>query len=822
MIKSNLIILLISIYFSSFCDSQERKTDNHKDIILLDDTETKSLFPLKNMIGDSRIVMLGEADHYSGNVTEAKIQVMKFLYQEMGFDIIAFESGFYDLKKAAADIEQGNSVKLALAKSIFPIWINTKEFLPFIEFVKKNKKDLLISGFDSQFSGEYVFESLEDDLKAFIKDDVSTGIIDSWISQVETMADHYEFVDDSIHFNLFCEQNTKIQKTLLSSKSQLSDKFDEIDFLVQLLENIKSMASDYYYNKTGIKAEEEWEAKDSNVRDKLMAENLIFLANKYPDKKIMCWGATAHFANKIWMLDQEELKKFVPMGSYLKRQIGDDKVYILAFTALKDMKQDQHPIEQEFITKNASYGILNLKASNENNYFASHCLGLNKSPINGDWKEVLDGLFFLDTITKSTPHLLSLKFNTNDTFQQDTSINEQTDKNDLNINRQNVFVYQLIQSKSNNLIIKTSKVEDVKTKQGIPFVNIGIRESLIGTSTDVNGNFTIKIPKQFYADTVTISCIGYQTERIAVKNLSNHKSIALTPAIENLNEVTIQAEHLTAELIMKRVIEHIEQNYIQSPYSQLRLYRQRIRNPSDRKFYLYEELRNVYDDNGYNSVPMFPISYDGYKESRQGRQAVIDTISGHVDDFINKSTSIRGFIGISDVIDVRHNNFLNKSNLSKYEFELQQSVSSKKGDQFIISFHAKNPKFRTTAKLVPVNYSGTITINTDDYAIVHINSTVIQDKEKKLLSSQYPVCESEKVWFEKEIISYKKNGKYYYLDKLYHSSNWELNNKGFIEIHGLEIKEGKQPRPEKDKYSNNKTEEVYNPDDWKFLESMTK
>jgi erythromycin esterase len=63
--------------------------------------------PLKRIIGDSRIVMLGEISHGDGTTFLAKSRLIKLLHQQMNFDVLVFESGFYDMSKVWESIQQG-------------------------------------------------------------------------------------------------------------------------------------------------------------------------------------------------------------------------------------------------------------------------------------------------------------------------------------------------------------------------------------------------------------------------------------------------------------------------------------------------------------------------------------------------------------------------------------------------------------------------------------------------------------------------------------------------------------------------------------------
>jgi erythromycin esterase len=58
------------------------------------------LAPLKQALQEVTVVGLGEPIHHDGSAFKAKVRLIKFLHQELGFSVIAFESGFYDCYKA--------------------------------------------------------------------------------------------------------------------------------------------------------------------------------------------------------------------------------------------------------------------------------------------------------------------------------------------------------------------------------------------------------------------------------------------------------------------------------------------------------------------------------------------------------------------------------------------------------------------------------------------------------------------------------------------------------------------------------------------------
>src|SRR5690606_20323100 len=55
------------------------------------------LRPLATAIGDARVVVLGEQSHGDGTTFLMKARLVEFLHREMGFDVLAFESGLYSM-----------------------------------------------------------------------------------------------------------------------------------------------------------------------------------------------------------------------------------------------------------------------------------------------------------------------------------------------------------------------------------------------------------------------------------------------------------------------------------------------------------------------------------------------------------------------------------------------------------------------------------------------------------------------------------------------------------------------------------------------------
>jgi len=283
---------------------------------------------LDSLLQGVEIVMLGEQSHGEGTVYETKIKLIKYLHKNLGFEILAFESGFYDSKKAWDLIEQGEDADISLAGSIFPMWSAVKEFRPLVEYIEESKNSdiaLQVLGFDSQFTGIISKKYYLDDLSNYINGIDSTFVnTDDWahLKKSLSLVFNYEF--------------KKLKKVKVQSDTIFINKIinriepfknDKIaNFWIASLKSTKACLADL--------------ALKTYFRDKQMADNLIWIKEMYPNKKIICWGATSHFLYNTQSVEMKSIIIKVLGGSYKDLMMGDyikgkykSKVFTIGFTA---------------------------------------------------------------------------------------------------------------------------------------------------------------------------------------------------------------------------------------------------------------------------------------------------------------------------------------------------------------------------------------------------------------------------------------------------------------------------------------------------------
>lgn len=285
---------------------------------------------LDSLLSGVEIVMLGEQTHQDGTTFETKIKLIKYLHQQLGFDVLAFESSMYECEKAWDDILAGGDLRMNLGKAINTFWSPLNEFkylTDYIETTLATDHPLVIKGFDNQLGGAIAEKTLIIELKEYLKQTAPTLINEELLEVLNNKLIKNLWY---LEFKEFKKQDAKaiVQylEEVIAALHKNKEGDEESDYWLKQLHNLRSFVSDL---KLG-----------TAFRDEEMAKNLIWLKEKNPDQKIICWGATSHFlykANGIELLKpiksvEQHYRDTRMMGDYIKAQY-EDKVYTVGFTA---------------------------------------------------------------------------------------------------------------------------------------------------------------------------------------------------------------------------------------------------------------------------------------------------------------------------------------------------------------------------------------------------------------------------------------------------------------------------------------------------------
>jgi erythromycin esterase len=386
------------------------------------DEDYSDLEPLKEIIGDARIVLLGEQTHYDALTFLAKTRLIKFLHQEMDFDVLAWESGIYDVHKAWELIENGEDVRVAVKQGIFPTWTiyeETRELFKYVGEVSRTDRPLILAGFDSQVTGSATRDFLLSDLRAFVAD---IGLDTLALAPGTPLADGFEtlagnrfripaenLAPDSLFLPALAELQARI-----SSEASGADPRRTI-LWTQLLESLgtevpRTRARILSYDSTATREERNAAfQREFNIRDAQMAKNLLWLAGThYPERKIIGWLATAHAIHNGKEVDarfENPYPDLIRMGHLVWEALGDE-VYVLGFTAYDMSAFEPHPVsdhseevefEELMEAADFKYAIVDFRQPPPGGEWLREPMisrPMTNAGMKAVWPRVLDGMFY--------------------------------------------------------------------------------------------------------------------------------------------------------------------------------------------------------------------------------------------------------------------------------------------------------------------------------------------------------------------------------------------------------------------------------------------
>lgn len=110
------------------------------------------------------------------------------------------------------------------------------------------------------------------------------------------------------------------------------------------------------------------------------------------------------------------------------------------------------------------------------------------------------------------------------------------------------------------IIYYRGKVIDKDEKDVLPYSSIYIFRSNIGTVSNNDGEFELKIPESMKQDTIIISCLGYRQQIQPIGEITDKNyQIALDPSSVQLKEIKVTA--INSDDIISKILSKIPLNY---------------------------------------------------------------------------------------------------------------------------------------------------------------------------------------------------------------------------------------------------------------------
>ncbi|HYE62513.1 MAG TPA: erythromycin esterase family protein [Phycisphaerales bacterium] len=387
------------------------------------DEDFADLEPLIPLIGNARVVLLGEQTHGDGACFLAKSRLIKFLHQKMGFDVLAFESGMFDMAWVDEGMRNNAPLSEAHQRGLFGIWAASEQCRELLEYVRdsnRTERPVELAGFDSQFSSHNARDDFPRAVEVFFRkagpDILPTEQRDAVKNLSKWLAEY-----DEGPTSRPTEQMKAVEGVIktLDEKREILTRVHaprDIDFMRRCLKNQLAFTEQLRIQRV--------RSRDAgNIRDAAMGENLAWLADDYyKGRKVIVWAASYHNiydAPKAALNGNAEFyDKTITMGHTARKQLGD-AMYSVMFLAhhgkIGRPWSGSNPIQKapadtlDAMLHEAGLGFAYLDLKTASGKAGGAWLKepltarpLGYAPCTANWTKQCDAFFFTDEMTPST------------------------------------------------------------------------------------------------------------------------------------------------------------------------------------------------------------------------------------------------------------------------------------------------------------------------------------------------------------------------------------------------------------------------------------
>ena len=315
------ILLIVLLVFLVGCQKPKKKLV----VSQYDPTALKFSF-LNEALKDTRILALGESSHGFGSMHSMKANLVKYLHQDLGFDVLVIEAGYGDVGLCwhhADKLKTEQIINTTVNENL-----RSKQLLPLFQYLKDKSESedrMEYRGMDPRVSGKafkfrlmHVINGLE---TKSIQDSIENGF--------EHYKKTFEVLDNPSEWQRYMDSYRSTIKLALSIIQENREDIKELEIVeegeVDILErylDVLGKAVNYNFGETY--------TRGLSLRDSLMAEMVSYIANEeFPKAKIIVWGHNGHIEKAAGEGDNIKW-----LGHYLKERYGD-KYYALGMYAKK-------------------------------------------------------------------------------------------------------------------------------------------------------------------------------------------------------------------------------------------------------------------------------------------------------------------------------------------------------------------------------------------------------------------------------------------------------------------------------------------------------
>lgn len=304
--------------------------ENAHQVRSLTSDEFADLRFLNGLLRGKRIVQLGESGHGVSEFSTAKVRLIKYLHQEMGYDVVAVESGLFECFYVDLLVKNVSPV-VAQVNCMFGVWgvKEVEELFAYMRETRSTDRPLQLAGFDTQSSSSVIrarpsiLRQLITPLDRAYADSVARTDSLFVLRMTGPFAGRTPYLlENQERLTAFY---TELGAYMDRNRTALARGFPVLDRYVlasgQSVRSTPALIRQYLLPSP----------EAIGVRDRGMADNLDFLLDEmFPGQKVMVWAHNFHISHGSNAYPAQRYS----MGSYVAERRREE-LYTIGFYAYR-------------------------------------------------------------------------------------------------------------------------------------------------------------------------------------------------------------------------------------------------------------------------------------------------------------------------------------------------------------------------------------------------------------------------------------------------------------------------------------------------------
>jgi len=243
------------------------------------------------------------------------------------------------------------------------------------------------------------------------------------------------------------------------------------------------------------------------------------------------------------------------------------------------------------------------------------------------------------------------------------------------------------------------KVAEERREKPIEYASVSLLGKPIGTITNTDGDFLLKLHPDMIRDTVVISCMGFSPLKMPAYKILDEDLFILEPFSIRIKEIKVTA--ITTDQLLNQIHKNLEKNYSNFNHLMTAFYRE-----------------TVQQDKNYINVSEAVIEILKSSYSNPVRTDLVRIIKGRkspdVQPFRWLNFKLQGGPFTINQLDVVKNmeSFLDNEYRTQYEYEIKKVIWYNEEPVYVVSF---SPVFDD---FFPA-FSGEMYVHRESFAVVH-------------------------------------------------------------------------------------------------------